>query len=105
MRGCVEGGYGFFYRTEGAASKSERTTLAEIIEELISANHQVFDYPLPFLREMLSAYYKRKMREWKEFVHLVKLAVWGSKEDIKSVFGGEEEGIEELLEEFGDGGK
>ncbi|MFZ8863687.1 MAG: hypothetical protein ACO2PP_24710 [Thermocrinis sp.] len=51
---------------------------------------------------MLSAYYKRKMQEWKEFVYLVKLAVWGSKEDINSVFG-EEEGIEELLEEFGDG--
>jgi len=53
---------------------------------------------------MLSAYYKRKMREWKEFVYLVKLAVWGSKEDIAGVFG-EEESIEELLEEFGDGNK
>jgi hypothetical protein len=53
---------------------------------------------------MLSAYYKRKMREWKEFVYLVKLAVWGSKEDIDSVFG-EEGNIEELLEEFGDGGQ
>jgi len=53
---------------------------------------------------MLSAYYKRKMREWKEFVFLVKLAVWGSKEDIDSVFGGEEN-IEELLEEFRDGNK
>jgi hypothetical protein len=54
----------------------------------------------------MSAYYKRKMREWKEFVYLVKLAVWGSKEDIDSVFGEEEENsIEELLEEFGNGGK
>jgi hypothetical protein len=104
MHRCVEGGYGFFYRTESTASKGERTTLSEIIEELISANHQVFDYPLPFLREIMSAYYKRKMREWKEFVFLVKLAVWGSKEDIDSVFG-EEESIEELLEEFGDGGQ
>jgi hypothetical protein len=52
---------------------------------------------------MLSAYYKRKMREWKEFVYLVKLAVWGSKEDIDSVFGEEDGSIEELLEEFGDG--
>lgn len=53
---------------------------------------------------MMSAYYKRKMREWQEFVYLVKLAVWGSKEDIESVFGEEEDGsIEELLEEFGDG--
>jgi hypothetical protein len=54
---------------------------------------------------MLSAYYKRKMREWKEFVYLVKLAVWGSKEDIDSVFGEEENSIEELLEEFQDGDK
>jgi len=56
---------------------------------------------------MLSAYYKRKMREWKEFVYLVKLAVWGSKGDIDSVFGEEEEenSIEELLGEFGDGDK
>jgi hypothetical protein len=53
---------------------------------------------------MLSAYYKRKMREWKGFVYLVKLAVWGSKEDIDSVFR-EEESTEELLEEFGDGDK
>jgi hypothetical protein len=105
MHRCSKGGYGFFYRTENTASKGERTTLAEIIEELISANHQVFDYPLPFLREIMSAYYKRKMREWKEFVFLVKLAVWGSKEDIDSVFGEEEESIEELLEEFGDGDK
>ena len=51
----------------------------------------------------MSAYYKRKMREWKGFVYLIKLAVWGSKEDIDSVFG--EESIEELLEEFGDGGQ
>ncbi len=55
---------------------------------------------------MLSAYYKRKMREWKESVYLVKLAVWGSKEDINSVFGEEdEESLEGLLEEFGDGDK
>lgn len=53
----------------------------------------------------MSAYYKRKMREWKEFVYLIKLAVWGSKEDIDSVFGEEEESIEELLEEFGNGNK
>jgi hypothetical protein len=53
----------------------------------------------------MSTYYKRKMREWKEFVYLVKLAVWGSKEDIDSVFGEEESSIEELLEEFGDGGE
>jgi hypothetical protein len=105
MRRCSKGGHGFFYRAESTASEGERTTLAEIIEELISANHQVFDYPLPFLREIMSAYYKRKMREWKEFVYLVKLAVWGSKEDIDSVFGEEEESIEELLEEFGDGDK
>jgi hypothetical protein len=45
------------------------------------------------------------MREWKEFVYLIKLAVWGSKEDIDSVFGEEEESIEELLEEFGNGNK
>jgi hypothetical protein len=51
----------------------------------------------------MSFYYKRKMREWKEFVYLVKLAVWGSKEDIDSVFGEEGESIEELLEEFQDG--
>jgi len=53
----------------------------------------------------MSAYYKRKMREWKGFVYLIKLAVWGSKEDIDSVFGEEEESIEELLEEFGNGNK
>ena len=54
---------------------------------------------------MLSAYYKRKIREWKEVVYLIKLAVWGSEEDISKVFGEEENSIEDLLEELGDGDK
>jgi len=62
----------------------------------------VLEYPLPFVKEILTAFLKRKLREAEQFVYLIRLAVWGSEKDLKKVFKPEEADVEELLKELGD---
>ena len=67
------------------------------MEELISEGHDALSYTLREIKIFWEALQKRKLREAKLKASLIRLAVWGTKEDWERVFGKEEGSSEELL--------
>jgi len=70
------------------------------VEELISEGHDARNYTLREIKLFWEALQKRKLREAKLKASLIRLAVWGAKEDWEKVFGEEEPPKEKLVEEL-----
>ncbi len=70
------------------------------MEELISEGHDARNYTLREIKLFWEALQKRKLREAKLHASLIRLAVWGTKEDWERIFGEEKGSSEELLEDL-----
>ena len=66
----------------------------------MAEGHNALNYTLREVKLFWEALQKRKIREAKLQASLIRLAVWGTKEDWEKFFGKEEPPKEELVEEL-----